>query len=125
MAVFVQKNETYEIIGICMEVHRTQGHGFSEIIYKDAIETELRGRNIPFNREKEFCVDYKGIILPHTFFADFIVFENIVLEIKASEGGIADEHISQVLNYLKVSRCKVGLLINFGRTSLQYKRLVY
>lgn len=119
------KEETYKIIGVSMEVHRELGHGFLEVVYKDAIELELNRKGIFFEREKEYPIEYKGIILKHTFFADFVVLENIIVEIKAAEGGMSDANIAQTINYLKASECKVGLLINFGRKKLEYKRLIY
>ncbi len=120
---FILKEETYEIIGLCMEVHNNLGAGFSEIVYKDALEYEFQTRNISYQREQEYCVNYKDIILPHKFYADFIVFNNIVLEIKCASS-IADEHIAQAINYLKVSRNKIALVVNFGETRLNYKRLI-
>lgn len=117
------KEESYRIIGICMEVHNNLGHGFSEIVYKDALEFEFRSHEIPFEREKEYPVNYKNIILPHKFYADFVVFDKIILEVKGSSG-ICDEHLSQCINYLKVSGNKLALLINFGEPKLQYKRIV-
>jgi GxxExxY protein len=108
-----------------MEVHNILGHGFLEIVYKDAIEYELQQRKILYEREKEYIVHYKNIILKHNFYADFVVCDNIILEVKAAEGGISDEFISRTLNYLKVSGCKVGLIVNFARAKLEYKRLVY
>jgi GxxExxY protein len=125
MIEFPLKDETYEIIGICMEVHRTLGHGFLEIVYKDAIEFEAVNRNLTYCREKEYKIAYKGTILPHKFYADFVLFDRIILEVKAAEGGIADAQIAQMLNYLKASGCKIGLLVNFGRAKLEYKRLIF
>lgn len=122
---FLFKEDTYKVIGICMEVHRELGHGFLEIVYKDAIEYELRTRGIPFVREKEYKVKYKDVTLKHCFFADLVIFDSIIIEIKAAEGGLSDENIAQTLNYLKVSGCKIGLLINFGRRKLEYKRLIF
>ncbi len=119
------ESETFEIIGICISVHKTLGHGFSEIVYKDAIELELQQRGIPYQREMEFKINYKGIILPHRFYADFVINNQIILEVKAQEGGLADAQVPQIINYLKVSRCNVGLLVNFGRTKLEYRRLVF
>lgn len=113
MENFPLKIETYEIIGLCMEVHRILGHGFSEVVYKDAIETEAVNRQFFLEREKELEIEYKGIVLRHKFFADFVLFNTIILEIKPCSGGFADEHIAQTLNYPKVSRCRIGLLINF------------
>jgi len=117
------QSETFELIGIGMEVHKTLGHGFLEIVYKDAIEIELKKKLIPYEREKKFEIDYKGIILPHSYYSDFIVSDKIILEIKAQEG-IADEHYKQLLNYLKASNCKIGLIMNFGEPSLKYKRVI-
>ena len=117
------QNETYQIIGICMEVHRILGKGLLEIVYKDAIEFEFKKKEIPFEREKKYEVEYKGIILPHYFFADFVVFDKIILEVKA-QNGIVDEHYSWVLNYLGISKCPLGLIANFGENSLVTKRLI-
>ncbi len=119
------KDETYSIIGLCMEVHRELGHGFLEILYKDAIERELNEKGILFEREKQYRVSYKQVILPHSFFADFVIADRIILEVKAAEGGLAEADTAQTINYLKASGCKIGLLVNFGRQSLEYKRLVF
>jgi GxxExxY protein len=94
-----------------------------EIVYKDAFEHELRTKDILFQREKEFKVEYKEIILPHKFYADFVVLNNIIVEIRAQKG-IAEEHYSQVLNYLAVSKCKIGLIYNFSEPSLVIKRVI-
>ena len=83
--------ETYILNGIAMEIHRILGRGFLEIVYKDALEFELRKKGIPFEREKEYCVEYKEITLPHKFFADFVVHNDVIVEIKA-QSGIVDEH---------------------------------
>ena len=90
---FLYKDETHQIIGICMEVHRYLGHGFLEIVYKDAIEIEGRRKTIPVEREKEFDIEYKGIILPHRFFADMVFFEKIIVEVKASEGALSNGYL--------------------------------
>ncbi len=113
--------ETYKIIGLCMEVHRILGPGLLEIVYKDALEIEFKENKIQFEREKEFKIEYKGKILPHKFYADFVVNEDIVLEIKAVKE-FSNEHIAQILNYLKLADSEVGLLLNFQTKSLQYKR---
>ena len=105
MADLIYKTEAYKIIGICMEVHNNLGAGFLEIVYKDALEYEFRKAGIPYEREKKFEVNYKGIILPHKFYADFVVFDKIILEVK-SVAGIADEFVAQSINYLKVSNSK-------------------
>ena len=116
-----REEETYKIIGICMEVHRTLGPGLLEVIYKDALEIEFIENNIPFEREKEFIIEYKGKVLPHKFYADFIVNEDIILEVKAVKE-FSNEHIAQILNYLKLADSEIGLLVNFQTKSLQYKR---
>ena len=118
-----RNDETYEIIRICMGVHRNLGSGLLEIIYKDAIEIELKAKNIPFEREKEFPIEYKGQILPHRFYADFVVNGNIILEIKAVKE-FSKEHLAQLLNYMKISGSELGLLFNFYPSSLQYKRYI-
>lgn len=122
---FIYKKETYGIIGICMHVHRTLGHGFLEIVYKDAIELEARRKNFEYDREKGYEIEYEGMILPHKFYADFVLSKSIILEVKAAEGGLSDDQVAQTINYLKVSGCKIGLLVNFGRTSLEYRRLIF
>ena len=124
MTDLIYKEESFKIIGLCMEVHNNLGKGFLEIVYKDALEHEFRKNNISFEREKEYVVNYKDIILPHKFYADFVVFDKIILEVKGM-AGIAEEHIAQTLNYLKVSGLKLGLIVNFGELSLQYKRVVF
>jgi GxxExxY protein len=116
-----REQETYKIIGICMEVHRNLGPGLLEIIYKDALEIEFRENNILFEREKKFAIEYKGIILPHKFYADFVVNQDIILEVKAIKE-FSNEHVAQILNYLKLAKSELGLLVNFQTKSLQYKR---
>ena len=123
MSKLIYKEESYEIIGKCMEVHKNLGSGFLEIVYKDALEYEFKNAEIPYEREKEYIVIYKGMILPHKFYADFVVFDKIILEVKGISG-ITDEHIAQTINYLKVSENKLGLIVNFGELSLKYKRIV-
>jgi GxxExxY protein len=123
MKEFLHKDETYKIIGLCMEVHKHLGKGFLEIVYKDAIEYECNCKIYPYEREQKFSINYKDIVLPHKFYADFIVFDKIILEIKSCSG-IADEYIAQTINYLAASKLKVGLIVNFGKDSLEYKRIV-
>ena len=119
-----REEETFKIIGVCMEVHRNLGPGLLEVVYKDALEIEFKANDIPFEREKEFSIEYKGILLPHKFYADFIVNEDIVLEVKAVKE-FSGEHTAQVLNYMKLSNSEIGLLVNFQNKSLQHKRLVF
>ena len=123
MENLIYKEEAYEITGICMEVHRFLGKGLLEIVYKDALEYEFKKRNISYEREKEYPVKYKDVILPHKFYADFVVRDKIIIEVKA-KSDFAKEDIAQTINYLRLSNCRLGLLINFGTPSLQYKRVV-
>jgi GxxExxY protein len=84
---------------------------------------ELQQRKIPFEKEKRFAIKYKNITLPHYYISDFIIFDKIIIEIKAQES-IADGHYKQLINYLAVSKMKLGLLINFGEDSLKFKRVI-
>lgn len=118
------QQESHQIIGICMEVHRILGKGLLEIVYKDAIEYEFKQKNILYEREKQFKIEYKNIVLPHFFYADFVVFDKIILEVKAQKG-IVDEHYSWVINYLAVSKCPLGLIVNFGENSMVTKRVLF
>ena len=124
MENILYRNEAYDIVGACMSVHNYLGHGFLEVVYKDAVELEFLDCQINFEREKEFDINYKGVILLHKFYADFFVMDKIIVEIKSTKEGISNEYITQTLNYLKVSGCKLGLIINFGKSSLEYKRLI-
>ena len=119
----IHKEESYQIIGICTEVHNNLGAGFSEIVYKDALELEFKNAKIEYSREKEYTVNYKGIILSHKFYADFVIFDKIILEVKG-KNKIADEDIAQCINYLKISENNLALLVNFGEPKLNYKRIV-
>jgi GxxExxY protein len=120
---YIFKEENYQLVGILFEVHKNLGKGFSEIVYKDALEYELNKNNIPFEREKEFKVKYKDTYLKHKFYADFVVFNKIILEIKTVEC-FNVSHYNQCLNYLKISGHKLALLANFNSISLEYKRII-
>ncbi|MEO8253217.1 MAG: GxxExxY protein [Flavobacterium sp.] len=117
------KEEAYIIIGLCMEVHKILGKGHSEKVYGDALEYEFQKNKIPYNREVKFSINYKEIILPSYYFADFIIFNEIILEIKAIQQ-LSSSEIKQTLNYLAASQNKLGLLVNFGEDSLKYKRII-
>ena len=123
MSDIILKEESFKIIGVCMEVHRILGRGFLEIVYKDAIQYDFRKQFIPHESEKQYTIAYKEIILPHSFFADFVVYDQIILEIKGCNG-LTDEFTRLALNYLAVSKCKLALIVNFGKDSLEYKRVV-
>src|SRR5438874_2805427 len=118
MEELLYKEETFKIIGLCMEVHRELGKGHDEVIYKDSLEIEFSRNGIAFVREKEYKITYKGVILPHKYFADFVAEEKVLLEAKALEK-LTDSHVRQVLNYLAASKLKLGLLVNFGSDSLE------
>ena len=124
MSELIYKDECYRIIGICMEVHRELGKGHDEVVYRDALEYEFGVSKIPWTREKHYPIQYKTIVLPHKYRADFIVFDKILLEAKAIET-LTDAHVKQVLNYLACSKLKLGLLVNFGEDSLTSKRVVW
>jgi GxxExxY protein len=117
------KEECYKIIGLCMKVHSTLGPGFKEIIYGDALEIELINAKIPYQREKPFPVNYDGAILQRRFVVDFLAFQSIVIEIKALPA-IFYDHFTQTLNYLKASDIKLGIMVNFGANSLEFRRVV-
>lgn len=121
--MLIYKEDSYKIIGICMEVHSVLGKGHSEVIYKDALEYEFTINNISYSREKKYVVHYKDIILPRKYMADFVVYDKIILEVKAIEH-LTSSHVKQTLNYLATSKLKLGLLVNFGDDSLNYKRIV-
>ena len=117
------KDETYNIIGLCMEVHKILGKGHNENVYGDALEYEFKMNNIPYEREKQYNIIYKDIILPRYYFSDFTVFGEIILELKAIQT-LTPSETKQVLNYLAASKNKIGLLINFGEDSLKFKRII-
>ncbi len=123
LADLIYKDEFYKITGLCMEVHRNLGPGLLEIVYKDALEYEFQINKIPYEREKEFLVEYKNKILSHKFYADFVAYENIILEVKAIRG-IPEDFTKLVLNYMSLAKSRLGILVNFGDDSLKYKRFV-
>ncbi len=106
-----------------MAVHRELGHGFLESVYQEALAIEITRSSIPFEREKELSIIYKGVELKSYYKTDFICYDQIILELKALDA-LSNDHVSQPMNYLKATDLKVGLLVNFGAPSLQYKRYV-
>ena len=119
----VYPQESYEIIGAAMEVHSIIGCGFTEVIYQEALEKEFILREIPYSREKVYYVTYKEQVLSKYFRPDFVCYDSVIVELKALPE-LTDEHVSQVMNYLKASGIKLGILINFGKDSLEYKRIL-
>lgn len=117
------KDESYNIIGCCLEVHKELGPVFLEIVYKDALEIEFQLKNIPYSREKLFEVFYKGKTTNRVYNADFVVYDKIILEVKAFKR-LSEDNLLQTLNYLKVAKLKLGILANFGESSFNSKRAV-
>ena len=114
---------TDKIIGACMEVHNNLGNGFLEAVYQEALEREFFERKVPFQREKELTIYYKGKPLSKKYYADFVCFNEVIVEIKAVSNGI-EIYYSQLHNYLIAANLKIGLMFNFGNPSLQWKRYV-
>jgi len=123
MNELLHKQEVFQLVGFCMEIHRELGKGHDEVIYKDALVVELSRVGIPFLREKNYQITYKGVILPHYYYADFVVWDKSLFEAKTIEK-LGDSHIKQVLNYLAASKPHLVLLVNFGGDSLEWKRVV-
>ena len=117
------KEESYKIIGICMNIHSTLGNGFLEAVYSEILEKEFVKNNIPYQREVKLDLFFNGEKLDKKYNAVFICFDNIILEIKAVSF-IHENFTKQTLNYLKATDKKLGLLINFGEKSLKYKRII-
>jgi len=120
---YLLKEECYNVIGCCMEVHNHLGCGFLEPVYQEALSLEFSKQSIPFEKEKLMDVYYKGTLLNKKYIADFLCFNELIVELKAVER-LIPEYTGQVLNYLKVTGLKIGLLVNFGTTKLQYKRVI-
>jgi GxxExxY protein len=117
------KEECYNIIGCAMETHKELGCGFLEAVYQEALSLVFEEKGIPFIREKVLEINFRGKTLNKKYVADFVCFDEVIVELKAMDA-LCPEHIAQVLNYLKATGKKLGLLINFGTQSLQYKRVI-
>ncbi len=115
--------QTYAIIGAAMTVHGALGSGLLEAVYQEALAIELEERGVPFRREVNLPLKYRGRILDTSYRADFICYDSVVVELKAL-GGLTRTEEAQVINYLKASGYQVGLLFNFGSGSLEHRRLV-
>ena len=117
------EEESYKIIGTCIAVHKKLGTGFQQPIYKEVLQKEFKKNKIPFEKQKQLQVFYDGTVLKEPFTADFVCYDTIIIEIK-SMSSIPQEAKQQVVNYLKATNFKLGLLINFGESSLKWKRLI-
>jgi|SRR5256885_15564843 GxxExxY protein len=123
MGSLLYEKQCYELVGLCMEVHRELGPGFSEVIYKDALEIEFKNHNIPYAREKEFIARYKGQVLKRKFNVDFVVFDSIIFEAKAVTS-LLENFVGVTVNYLKLSGYELGIIGNFGEKSFRYRRVI-
>ncbi|WP_262150675.1 GxxExxY protein [Chryseobacterium foetidum] len=119
----IYKDESYKIIGICMNIHSIMGFGFLEAVYAELLEKEFIKNNIPYQREVKLDLFFNGEKLDKKYKADFVCYDDIILEIK-SVSFLHDSFTRQTLNYLKATHKKLGLLINFGEKSLKHKRII-
>jgi GxxExxY protein len=120
----MRDQKTFAIIGAAMEVHKELGSGFLEAVYQEALEREFTYQEIPYKSQPPVRIKYKGEPLKKKYEPDFICYDEVIVEIKAMDKLSSNEH-AQIINYLKASELKVGLLINFGSKSLEHKRFVY
>lgn len=123
MESYLLKDECYKVIGCAMKVHSELGCGFLEPVYQEALSIEMEESSISFLKEKVLDINYKGKLLKKKYIADFICYQQLIIELKAIET-LTPDHTSQVINYLKATGLKVGLLLNFGSPKLQYKRVI-
>ena len=120
----MRDKKTFTIIGAAMEVHKELGSGFLEAVYQEALEREFTYQEILYKSQPPVRIKYKGEPLKKKYEPDFICYDKVIVEIKAMDKLSSNEH-AQIINYLKASELKVGLLINFGAKSLEHKRFVY
>ena len=124
MAELVYKEESYKILGACFEVYQALGRGFLEAVYQECLQIEFSECGIPFAPQRLIPITYKGRTLDQFYKADFICYDSIIVELKAISQ-LTDEHRAQVFNYLRATRMKLGILINFGSyPKLEYQRIV-
>ena len=116
------KDESGKILKACFEVHNELGSGFLEPVYQEALELEFKDKKIPYEREKLLPIMYKGRVLNKEYYADFVCYDSIVVELKAV-ANLVKAHKAQVLNYLNAANKKIGLLVNFGENSLKWERI--
>lgn len=118
---WLYKNLTEKIIGAAMEVHRELGCGFLEYVYEEALCYELNLRNISFERQKDIDIYYKDLIIPRKYIPDILIENKVIVEVKATQA-LTEIDEAQLLNYLKATKIRIGLLLNFGTKSLEIKR---
>ena len=124
MKELIYPDECYKVIGACFEVYKDKGHGFLEAVFQECMEIELGLQSIPFATQAPLTLSYKGHLLKQCYRADLVCYGKIIVELKAVEK-LADEHRSQLLNYLNAAGYKLGLLVNFGHyPKLEWERLV-
>jgi len=116
-------NEVYDIVGTAMDVHNELGSGFLEGVYQEALELEFQKRNLSYQSQPVLNIHYKDMLLKKNYIADFICFDQIIVELKAIDH-LSGREESQVLNYLKATGLKVGVVLNFGTQQLEWKRYV-
>jgi GxxExxY protein len=118
------KDESYALIGACFEAYKEKGNGFVEPVYQECLELEFGMQKIPFSAQSALRLAYKGIELKQRYVPDFLCYEKIIVELKAVKQ-LTDEHRAQVLNYLKATGLRLGLLVNFGHyPKLEYERII-
>lgn len=118
------KEESYAIIGACFEVYKEKGNGFVEPVSQECLELEMTAKEIPFTAQGALKLTYKGTELKQRYIPDFLCFDRVILEIKAVKQ-LTDEHRAQVLNYLKATGLRLGLLVNFGHyPKVEYERII-
>ena len=119
----IYSDETYKLIGLCMKVHRELGCGFLEPVYQEAFEMLLKAEGVPYQRERLLPIYFMGQKLTKEYFADFVCYDKIILEFKAVSS-LTAAHEAQLMNYLKASKMRMGLLCNFAEASFVYRRFV-
>ena len=122
--MLIYEEETKKILNACMEVHKELGNGFLEAVYQEALSIEFENQGIPYEREKLLPVTYKGKQLNKEYYADFVCYGKIIVELKAV-AIISAAHKAQIINYLRASKNPIGLLVNFGCNSLKWERITF
>jgi GxxExxY protein len=124
MSDIIYRDESYRIMGACFEVYKEKGCGFLEAVYQECLEMEFSDQGIPFVAQQKLALTYKGRPLKQTYEPDFICYGKIVVEIKAVSA-LTDEHRAQIYNYVRATKHRLGLLINFGHhPKLDFERIV-